>query len=65
MSKRTLLRILDVCASSVRKSLQELDNVSAQGSNAFEDLYEVIDTVANHTVNHKFGQRSKAEASIE
>ena len=36
MSKRTLQRVWAVCSSSVRKSLQGLDNFSASGVEAFD-----------------------------
>ena len=42
-SDRTLLRLLEVCTASTRKSLQGLDNYTADGSEAFENLEEVID----------------------
>ena len=47
MSKRTLQRILDVCSASVRKSLQGLDNFSAQGSQAFDDLAKLTDNLVD------------------
>ena len=43
MSKKTLQRVLAVCSSSVRKSLQGLDNFSAQGAEAFDHLEELVD----------------------
>ena len=46
-SKRTLQRILDVCSASVRKSLQGLDNFSAQGSQAFDDLAKLTDNLVD------------------
>ena len=47
MSKRTLQRILDVCSASVRKSLQGLDNFSAQESQAFDDLAKLTDNLVD------------------
>ena len=47
MSKRKLQRILDVCSASVRKSLQGLDNFSAQGSQAFGDLAKLTDNLVD------------------
>ncbi|CAH3020882.1 unnamed protein product [Porites evermanni] len=41
-STRTLFRILEVCPASTRKSLQGLDNYTAEGSEAFENLEEII-----------------------
>ena len=43
MSIRTLQRVLAVCSSSVRKSLQGLDNFSVQGAEAF-DLLRLVFT---------------------
>ena len=44
-STRTLLRILEVCPASTRKSLQGLDNYTADGSEAFENLAEIKSTL--------------------
>ena len=38
MGRRTLCRILQVCSASVRKTLQGLDYVAAQGAKAFKEL---------------------------
>ena len=38
MSKRTLQTVLAMCSSSVRESLQGLDNFSAQGAEVFDHL---------------------------
>ena len=43
LSRSTLHRILNVCSASTRKSLQGLDNFSAQGSQAFDDLAKLVD----------------------
>ena len=42
MSRSTLCRIMKVCSATVRKSLQGLDYVSADGAQAFDDLVEVV-----------------------
>lgn len=47
MSKRTLHRVLQECAASVRKSLQGLDNFSAQGTEAFDDLNTLVDKLVD------------------
>ena len=44
-SIRTLFRILEVCPASTRKSLQGLENYTADGSEAFENLAEIISTL--------------------
>lgn len=41
-SEKTMLRILSECAASVRKSLQGQYYFAADGSKAFEDLFEVV-----------------------
>ena len=38
MSKSIMLRILDACKATVRKSLQGLDYIAAEGAKAFDDL---------------------------
>ena len=47
LSRTTLLCILKVCAASTRKSLQGLDYVSSMGAEAFEDLSEVVEKLAD------------------
>ena len=42
MSKRTQLLVLELCYASVRTSLQGLDDFSAQGIKAIEDLSEIV-----------------------
>ena len=59
MRKRTLLRVLDVCSASVRKSLQGLDNFSAQGTKAFEDLCETIDRIADQAKSQAWAKETK------
>lgn len=41
-SERTMLRVLDECKASVRKSLQGLDYFVADGARAFEDLENLV-----------------------
>ena len=47
LSRRTLLCILNVCAASVRKSLQGLDYISSAGAQAFEDLCKVVEILGD------------------
>jgi len=47
LSRSTLLRILRVCAASVRKSLQGLDYISSTGAQAFEDLCGVVEKLGD------------------
>ena len=59
MSKPTLLRVLHACSASVRKSLQGLDNFSAQGSNAFDDLFEIVDKIAEQSKTQAWAKETK------
>ena len=47
LSRATLLRILSKCTASVRPSVQGLDCVSAAGAEAFDDLCDVVETLAD------------------
>ena len=47
LSKRTQLRVLEVCYASVRTSLQGLDDFSAQGIKAIEDLSEIVHKITD------------------
>jgi hypothetical protein len=46
LNDRTLLRILNECSASVRKSLQGLNNFAADGGKAFEDLLDLLETIS-------------------
>ena len=59
MSKRTLFRVLDVCSASVRKLQQGLDNFSAQGTEAFEDLCETVDRIADQAKSQAWAKETK------
>ena len=41
-SRSTMLRILDCCSANVRKSLQGLDYLAADGAKAFDDLITIL-----------------------
>ena len=43
LSRSTLIRILQVCSASTRKSLQGLDYISFAGAEAFENLENMVD----------------------
>lgn len=42
-SKSTMLRILSACTATVRKSLQGLDYIAAEGGKAFNNLLVILD----------------------
>ena len=46
LSRSTLLRILQECSASVRKSLQGLDYFVAEGTRAFEDLLSIVHDIS-------------------
>lgn len=47
MSPNSLSRVLKVCSASVRKSLQGLDYLSAEGAKAFDDVEEVVEKLGD------------------
>lgn len=47
MSRSSLLRVLNVCSASVRKSLHGLDYISSSGSEAFDDLDGIADMLGD------------------
>ena len=47
LSRSTLVRILNVCPTSVSKSLQGLDYISSSGAQAFDDLCEVSELLGD------------------
>lgn len=48
-SHSTMVRILSECSASVRKSLQGLDYVAAEGSRAFDTLADILQKVSYRT----------------
>ena len=59
LSRRTLLRILTVCSASVRKSLQGLDYVSSAGSQAFDDLVDVVTRLGDEIMGMTWAREQK------
>ena len=53
--QETLHRILNVRSASTRTSLQDLDNFSAQGSQAFGDLAKLVDRLVEYGEPHEWG----------
>ena len=54
-SYSTMHRILTSCTASVRKSLQGLDYISAQGGTAFDELSAVVDKLIYHGLDKRKG----------
>ncbi|KAK3741485.1 hypothetical protein QZH41_011495, partial [Actinostola sp. cb2023] len=44
-SERSLFRMLDVCSASMQTSLQGLDNVTAEGSEAFQNMATIVQSL--------------------
>ena len=59
LSRRTLLNILSVCSSSVRKSLQGLDYVSCNGAQAFDDLCDVAQRLGDDFMGMSWAREQK------
>ena len=54
-SYSTMHRILTSCTASVRKSLQGLDYISAEGGTAFDELSAVVDKLIDHGLDKRKG----------
>lgn len=65
LSRSTLHRILKVCSASQRKSLQGLDNFSASGAQAFDDLEQLIENLGDRGMGMSWAklQRDKLRSS--
>lgn len=61
-SERTMLHILSECTASVRKSLQGLDYIAAEGAKSFDDLSLLINQTAN-TVDSGTALQEKLKAA--
>ena len=48
LSPSTMSRVLSVCTATVRKSLQGLDYIAADGAKAFDDLAAIAAKLENH-----------------
>ena len=56
-SYATMHRILTYCSASVRKSLQGLDYISAEGSSAFDDLSTITEKLTDRILDPCKGQK--------
>ena len=59
LSRRTLLRILTLFSASVRKSLQGLDYISSAGSQAFDDLTDVVNRLGDECMGMTWESEQK------
>lgn len=53
-SQSTMLRILTACTATVRKSLQGLDYIAAEGGKAFDDLISVLEKLGDYGANREW-----------
>ena len=60
VGERTLFRILQVCQASQQKSLQGLNYVSTEGSEAFDVLEEAVETLEQNGVDGFWSKEMKA-----
>lgn len=60
VGERTLFRILEVCEASQQKSLQGLDYVSTEGSEAFDTLEEAVETLEQNGADGQWAKEMKA-----
>ena len=58
-SERTLYRIIEVCSASMQKSLQGLDNFSADGGEGFDNLLSLLDTLQENGVDRVWVTNTK------
>ncbi len=64
LSRSTLLRILDVCKASVRKSLQGLDYITASGATAFDDLLEAVEKLGDLGMGMSWAKEIKKQLAL-
>ena len=64
LSRRSLLRILDVCSASVRKSLQGLDYITASGSKAFDELENVADRLGELGMGMSWAKQQRQQLKL-
>ena len=54
-SERSLYRILEVCSASMQKSLAGLDYITAEGTEAIDNLIKTIETLAENGADKTWG----------
>ncbi len=58
-SRNTALRILSTCGATVRKSLQGLDYIAADGAKAFDDLCNLVERIEECGLSTQVGKSWK------
>jgi hypothetical protein len=60
-SDRSLFRMLEVCAASIQKSLQGLDSFTADGTESFDNIIGVVDSLVENAADELWGKTAKKE----
>ena len=55
-SERSLFRMLGICSASMQESLHGLDNITAEGTEAFDSLLSMIETLVENGGDAHWGQ---------
>ncbi|CAH3046708.1 unnamed protein product, partial [Porites lobata] len=50
-SQRSVYRMIEVCSASMQISLQGLDNTTAEGTEAFDQLFSMLEALADQGIN--------------
>lgn len=50
-SERSLYRMIEVCSASMQRSLQGLDNTTAEGAEAFDQAFSMLEGLADNGIN--------------
>lgn len=56
-SERSLFRMLEVCSASMQKSLHGLDNITAEGAEAFDNLHSMIEMLMENGAGEHWAQK--------
>ncbi|KAL9969600.1 hypothetical protein ACROYT_G021833 [Oculina patagonica] len=56
-SERSLFRMLEICSASMQKSLHGLDNITAEGTEAFDNLLSTIETLMENGADEHWAQK--------
>ncbi|CAB4026770.1 Transposon Tf2-6 poly, partial [Paramuricea clavata] len=56
-SERSLYRMLDVCSASMQKSLQGLDNITAEGTQSIDSLVKIVENLVENAADETWGKR--------
>ena len=56
-SERSLYRMIEVCSASMQRSLQGLDNTTAEGAEAFDEISSVLEALTGQGIDVKSLQK--------